>query len=68
MADVTGKTVATGLAALTLFAALLAVVVTPLAFLLMLFLGNLGLGVSFWGALPGAGILALLQSHIQKSS
>jgi hypothetical protein len=28
----------------------------PATWLLMLFLGNLGLGLSFWGALPG-GIL-----------
>jgi hypothetical protein len=30
----------------------------PATWLLMLFLGNLGLGLSYWGALPGGVLLS----------
>lgn len=44
--------------AVMLIAAL--VVTFPATWLLMLFLGNLGLGVSYWGALPLGILVAVL--------
>lgn len=37
---------------LVLFAVLFLVATFPATWLLMLFLGNVGVGVSYWGALP----------------
>lgn len=54
-------------------AILLAVVVmaslfaVPTTWILMLFLGNLGLDVSFWGALPGGLLLGTLASRVTVS-
>lgn len=44
------------IAFLLVFAAIVVVGSFPATWLLMLFLGNFGTGLSFWGALPG-GIL-----------
>lgn len=43
-----------GIVASVLILVVAAVLAVPLAFFLMLFIGNLGVNVSFWGALPGA--------------
>lgn len=40
------------------------VLALPTAFFLMLFLGNLGINLSFWGAIPGALTLAALKSGL----
>lgn len=43
---------------------LTALFAAPVTFLLMLFLGNIGLSVSFWGALPGGLIVSALASRV----
>lgn len=52
------------LLAMFLMAALFAV---PSTYILMLFLGNLGLNVSFWGALPGGLLIGTLASRVTVS-
>lgn len=46
--------------------ALAFVLAVPGAFLLMLFLGNVGVNVSFWGAFPGAFLLAIIRSQVNN--
>lgn len=52
-----------------LAAAVLFLVATfPATWLLMLFLGNIGANVSYWGALPGGVLLAMLISGAASPS
>jgi hypothetical protein len=52
-----------------LFALVLFFVATfPATWLLMLFLGNIGANVSYWGALPGGTMLAVILSGAASSS
>ena len=40
----------------------------PATWLLMLFLGNVGVNVSYWGALPGGTMLAVILSGAASRS
>ena len=52
-----------------LAAAVLFLIATfPASWLLMLFLGNVGVNVSYWGALPGGVLLAMLISGAASPS
>lgn len=51
-----------GLAGLALVFILFLILTFPATWLLMLFLGNVGLGVSYWGALPLGVLVSLLIS------
>ncbi len=52
-----------------LAAAVLFLVATfPATWLLMLFLGNVGINVSYWGALPGGVLLGMLISGAASPS
>ena len=52
-----------------LAAAVLFLIATfPATWLLMLFLGNVGVNVSYWGALPGGVLLAMLISGAASPS
>lgn len=42
------------------------VVALPTTYLAMLFLGNLGVNVGFWGVLPGAIILSALKTRVNS--
>lgn len=55
-------TPAVGLLAVILLFIVAAVLAVPAAFFLMLFLGNLGVHLSFIGCLPGAMVIAALKS------
>lgn len=55
-------TPAVGLLAVVLLFIVAAVLALPAAFFLMLFLGNLGLHLSFIACLPGAMVIAALKS------
>lgn len=56
---------AVGLGAVLIAVAIMAFLfAAPSTWLLMLFLGNLGLDLSFWGALPGGLIIGTLASRV----
>lgn len=57
----------TSLVALVIFGILVALFSLPATYLLMLFLGNLGLEVGFFGALPGGILLSLLYPNKNKT-
>lgn len=52
--------VATSLGTVVALAVVMFAIAAPFGWLLMLFLGNLGVGIGFWGALPGGALIAAL--------
>lgn len=59
------STVVLGLGAIMLAVAVMAAMFAlPSTWLVMLFLGNLGHPVGFWGALPGGLLIATLASRV----
>ena len=62
---VSASVIAFGLASILLASSILAVLFTlPSTWLLMLFLGNIGVNVGFWGALPGGLLIGTLASRV----
>lgn len=64
MAETVKVGLAAGIAAAILLWLIIVVVALPTTYLAMLFLGNLGVNVGFWGVLPGAIILSALKTRV----
>lgn len=61
-------TVVAGLGAILIAVVVMAFLfAAPSTWLLMLFLGNVGVPVSFWGALPGGLLIGTLASRVTVS-
>lgn len=60
MSETVKVSAATVLVATILLYAVATILALPAAFLLMVFLGNVGINISFWATLPGAIVLASL--------
>jgi hypothetical protein len=56
------------LASLALLLVIFLVVTFPVTWLLMLFLGNVGTGLSYWGTLPLGTVVSLLIGATQSSA
>ena len=41
------------------------VLAAPVAWLLMLFFGNLGVHIGFWGCVPGAILIGMLRTSVE---
>ena len=56
------------LAALVLLFAIAVVMAVPVTWLLMLFLGNIGVHVGFWACIPGGILLGLIKGGVEAKS
>ena len=57
-----------GIIALVLIFVVAIIMAAPLTWFLMLFLGNLGINISFFGCIPGAFVLGIVGAHSNNGS